>query len=160
MPALRDPRLEKFVVEFAARWLKGVRSGQAAAEAAEAAGYPKTSAKSFAPNARKRLQRDDVQARLAELIKPKTDEAEQQIEATREWAEAKLVNIINYDLGEDAVKVEHQLKSVELLAKFRGWLAPEKFEGTMRPASTLSDDELANIARGGGNRAASAPVDS
>ena len=128
MSGLRDPRLEIFAREYARLKAAGTPASQAAVDAAVEARYKgyQNPSKTFAANARKKAQRKDVKARVAELLAPKTEQAEREIEATKEWAEGKLVKIINYDLGEEAVKIDHQLKSMELLAKFRGWLAPEQ----------------------------------
>lgn len=58
MPVLRHPKHEAVA--------QALFAGQTAEQASEAAGYP-TGASSFAPNARKRVQREDIQARVAEL---------------------------------------------------------------------------------------------
>jgi hypothetical protein len=60
MPRLRDPRLEVFARELAASF--------SAVQAGQTAGYPAArNPKTFAANCRKRAQRKDIRARVAEL---------------------------------------------------------------------------------------------
>lgn len=129
--ALRDPRMELFARELAAKLAEGVPPSRAAVQAGEAAGYPNPKGKSFAPNCRKRAQRKDVKARIAELHAPALERAEQATGASIEWAATKLFNIADPDLGDDAIEVSHQIKAIEVLAKLKGWMAPERHELTV-----------------------------
>jgi len=63
MPVLRNARHEIVAQELAA--------GKTAVEASRIAGYPDGS--SFAPNARRRIQRADIRARIAELLTERAD---------------------------------------------------------------------------------------
>lgn len=128
MSALRDPRLELFARELAAHTAKAVPASRAAVEAGIAAGYPNPKSKSFAPNCRKRAQRKDVKARIAEILAPALKRAEDATGATVEWAATKLFNIADPDLGLEAIKTPDQIAAITLLAKLRGWMAPEKRE--------------------------------
>ncbi len=45
---------------------------------------------------------------------------------------------------------------IELLAKIKGWMAPEKQDVTVHDANRMTDDELARIAAGSGDGSAAA----
>ena len=144
---LRDPRLELFAREYALALARGVKRSEAAASAALAAGYPKGS--SFASNARRRAQRSDVKKRVLELTAPALEKAKVEIDATIEWATAKLASIANYDLGEEAVRVPDQIAAIRALADMHGWIAPKRHDLMLRRAADqMTDDELARIAAG------------
>ena len=128
MTALRDPRMELFARELAAALAGGVKPSRAAVQAGEIAGYPNPKGKSFAPNCRKRAQRKDVKARVAELQAPGLKRAEDATEASIEWAATKLYNLADVDLGDEAIKVPDQIAAIKLLAQLRGWMATEKRE--------------------------------
>jgi hypothetical protein len=96
------------------------------ANAAKAAGYPPGT--SFAANARKRAKRKDVKAMVAELQKPMRDKLQKQIEANFEFATEKLMSIANAELDLLKIKASDKIRAIELLAKMRGWNAPEKRE--------------------------------
>ena len=98
---LRDPRLELFARELAAALNNAASRGEAAVTAGDAAGYPRgRSAVTFAANCRKRAQRKDVQARVAELRAPGVKRAEESIGITTEYLLAKLDNFANFNLGD------------------------------------------------------------
>lgn len=101
MSALRDPRLELFARELAAALNNGVATSEAAVQAGQAAGYPAAkSPKTFAANCRKRAQRSDVKARVAELRAPGIARAEESLGITTEYLLAKLDNISSFNLGD------------------------------------------------------------
>ena len=128
MSTLRDPRLEIFAREYARLKAAGMPASQAAADAAVEARYKgyQNPSKTFAANARKKAQREDVKARVAELLAPALERAEIEIGATVDWATRKLCKIANYDLGQDMVKVPDQISAIKLLAELKGWLAVAK----------------------------------
>ena len=99
MGVLRDPRLELFARELTAALNDAVPPSQAAELAGEAAGYPIGRVyKTFAANCRKRAQREDVQARVAELRAPGIERAEQGLGITAEYLLAKLDNLTNFNV--------------------------------------------------------------
>jgi|SRR5581483_5392304 len=132
-------RLEVFAQALAA--------GHSPVEAARAAKYPNGS--SFAANARKRAQRKDVKARVAELTKPALDKVAAAIEANVAWASRHLVDVAEKAFKEGDAKIPDGIRAIDLLAKLHGWLAPEKHEHTgkdgapLLDVSKLSDDQLA-----------------
>jgi hypothetical protein len=101
MPALREPRLEKFSQELAAALNNGMRASEAAVYAGVAAEYPAAAKPTtFAANCRKRAQRHDVTARVAELRAPGIKRAEEAIGITTEYLLAKLDNLTNYNIDD------------------------------------------------------------
>lgn len=101
MSALRDPRMELFARELAAALNNGVAPSEAAVTAGDEAGYPRgRSATTFAANCRKRAQREDIAARVAELRAPAIKRAEEAIGITTEYLLAKLDNFANFNLGD------------------------------------------------------------
>jgi hypothetical protein len=159
MTALRDPRMELFARELAAALAAGVKPSAAAKQAGQVAGYPNPKGKSFAPNCRKRAQRKDVKARVAEILAPALKRADDATGATVEWAATKLFNIADPDLGPDSITTPDQIRAIDLLAKLRGWMAPERHDHVLR-TNAMTDDELARIAAGGRAGALAAPVGS
>jgi hypothetical protein len=149
MPKGTKARLELFSEALA--------MGKSSSEAAHIAGYPAGS--SFASNARKRAQRSDVKARVAELRKPALDKLAAEIDLSVEWALGRLYAIASPDLGKRAIKTPDQLRAIELLAKIRGWMAPDKLDLAVRSADRMTDDELARIAAGSSAGAVAAPSD-
>jgi len=130
MSTLRNPKLEIFARELARLKALGVRPSQAAVDAAVEARYPKPDSKSFAPNARKRAQRKDVQKRVEELLAPVTALAEQQIAVTKEFTTARLAKIIGAEFEDDDVRVPDVVAAARLLAEIEGWYAPKKIAPT------------------------------
>ena len=128
MGALRDPKLEKFAQALYSNLASGMKRSKAADTAAEVAGYTGVSR---APNARKRANRSDVKARLAELGAPQSEREAERIAATKEWAIARLASIANPDLGERKIKVSDQIAALKALAEIEGWKAAEKSDGTL-----------------------------
>ena len=132
MSTLRDPRLEIFAREYARLKAVGTPASQAAADAAVEARYKgyQNPSKTFAANARKKAQRKDVKARVAELLAPKTEQAEREIEATKEWTTAKLVEIANQPIADAEVKTSDKLTALHRLAELNGWYPPQKVSPT------------------------------
>lgn len=88
MPALWNKKLEIVAQELAA--------GRSPEEASATAQYP-TDASSFKPNARKRAQRKDVVARIAEIRAPAIARAEASAGVTVEWMLTKLHDLAEYN---------------------------------------------------------------
>lgn len=151
MGALRDPKLEAFARHLLSNLVAGMARSKAAHEAGITAGYR---GNSLAANSRKRAQRKDVKARMAELAAPKVAQDDEQLEATVDWAERRLVSIASPDLGSEDLKALDQIAALKLLAQIKGWMAPEKRDVTLRPTHQMTDDELARIAAGSGPGAA------
>jgi len=146
MGVLRDPKLERFAQALARLTAEGMARGAACERAGIEAAYPHTSGKSFAPNCRKRAQRGDVKARVAELLQPAVAKAEQQIEATVEWAIAKLKAIVDY---EDAIpKTSDQISAVALIAKLQNWsIAPDRHEHSGPDGTPIATADVSDIER-------------
>ena len=142
MTALRDPKREKFAQALYANLAAGMKHGAAADLAAEVAGYVGSSRYA---NAKKRAQRADVKRRLAELARPVAARTQEQIEATVEWAVNRLYAIASLDLGKEAIKTPDQIRAIELLAKIKGWMAPEKRDVTVHDASQVTDDDIVRL---------------
>lgn len=114
--------------------------GATAPEAAEAAGYPKRSPKTFAANARKRAQRNDVRRRVAEL---RAGHYASQL-VKRDWMLDRLYRIGNPDLPRKLIKPSDQVAAILAAAKITGELAAEKYQHTVVPhedALDLLDDD-------------------
>lgn len=127
MGALADPKLERFSQELLRNLAAGIGRSRAAEEAGITAGYRGSS---VAANSRKRAQRRDVKARMAELARPTLARVESDIALTVEKAGAKLTAIINTDIPALAVKPADQIAALNLAAKMYGWLAPRRNELT------------------------------
>ena len=132
MSGLRDPRLEIFAREYARLKAEGMPVSQAAVEAAVEAKYKghQNPSKTFAANARKKAQREDVKKRVEFLLAPKTEQAERQIEATKEWTNAKLVEIAAIPIVGTEVKTSDKLTALHRLAELNGWYPPQKVAPT------------------------------
>ena len=91
-----------------------------------------------AANSRRNARRSDVKVRVAELQKPALDKVAEQIDLSVEWALNRLYNIASPDLGVDAIKTPDQLRAIELLAKIKGWMAPEKQDVTVHDANRMT----------------------
>lgn len=155
MAVLRDPKLEKFAQALYSNLIAGMRRSEAADQAAEVAGYKGSSR---AANARKRAQREDVVGRLLELGAPATAKAAAQIEATREWATGRLVNVCTaVELDAMTTSPMHLIAAIRLLGQMNGWLAPDRIKLEGFDLSALSDDEIVTL-RGILARATSAPA--
>jgi phage terminase small subunit len=140
MSALSDLKLERFAQALLRHLANGLTAGKAATLAAQEAGY---SGSSLASNARKRAQRKDVKARMVELAAPRQAEAEAEIAQTVQAVEANLFRMAlkNYDSAE--IKPEHSIKASDLLAKIKGWNAPERVEHTLNGLGDRLDRALA-----------------
>lgn len=92
--------------------------GATAPEAAEAAGYPQQSRKTFAANARKRAQRPDVRHMVAEL---RAGNFASKL-VTRDLLLAKLYQYIYPDLPRKLLKPADQLGAMRLAAQITGEL--------------------------------------
>lgn len=110
-------RLEVFAQALAA--------GKTPVEAAKIAGYPRGT--SFNANARKRAQRADVKAMVAELRAPALAKVQERIEISIEWATQKYLEVVRAAALSD-VKVDHYLRALDGLCKLHGLNAPEKLE--------------------------------
>jgi len=146
MGALRDLKREKFSQALARLLAEGVKSGDATTRAGIEAGYPNPSSKSFAPNCRKRSQRPDVKARVAELMAPGIERAEQEIEATVEWAVGKLVKIVEY---EDAIpKTSDQIAALRFIGDLLKWpLAPQRHEHSGPNGEPIATADVSDVER-------------
>jgi hypothetical protein len=134
---MRDPRHEIVA--------QAIASGKAAVEASEEAGYPPGS--SFAANARKRAQRLDIKARVAELQAPAEARAEMANAVSREWLLRRLHRIADLDLADAEVTVTDQIAAMRLAAQIGGHLAPTRHEVAMSHEDAL--DELDERPRAG-----------
>ena len=137
MPRGSRARLEVFAEALAA--------GHTPAEAARIAKYPHGS--SFDANARKRAQRADVKARVAELQAPALERVKQHIDISIEWAAGKLAGIAGFDLGSSKTKVSDQIAAINLLAKMYGWMAPEKSELTGKDGGPIGLNDHSDMER-------------
>lgn len=124
MPALSDPKLEKFAQALLVNYANDMPRTKAAEDAARKAGY---SGSALGPNARKRAQRKDVKARMAELAAPALAKIQDElITPTVDLAVSRLMKIAMADLGVDAIKVPDQLAAWKLMGEWKGWKAPDK----------------------------------
>ena len=109
MPILTDPRRELFARELALRLNAGMAADQAASEAGLAAGYPVGKrVTTFAANCRKRAQRADVKARMAELREPGIFKAESAVAITTEYLLAKLDNLTSFNIDDYLLQTDQQ----------------------------------------------------
>ena len=137
MPRGSRARLEVFAQALAA--------GNTPVEAARIAKYPNGT--SFAANARKRAQRADVKARVAELRAPALEKVKKDIEISVEWAAKKLAAIADFDLGAEITKVSDQIAAINLLAKINGWMAPEKSELSGKNGGPIGVSNISDMDR-------------
>jgi hypothetical protein len=140
MGALSDPKLEKFAQALLCHLANGMTGGKAATQAAMEAGY---SGSSLAANARKRAQRKDVRARLVELAAPRQAEVETEIAETLEGVVGNLFSMALKKYDHAALRPEHSIKAADLLAKIKGWNAPERVEHTLNGLGDRLDRALA-----------------
>jgi hypothetical protein len=75
-----------------------------------------------------RVSEPSAKTSVAELQKPMRDKLQKQIEAKLEFATEKLMSIANAELDLLKIKASDKIRAIELLAKMRGWNAPEKRE--------------------------------
>jgi len=130
MGRLRDPRHEMVAREMAL--------GKSAVEACEIAGYPAGS--SFGPNARKRAQRLDIKARIAELQAPIEAWAKQANAVTRERLLCGLHRIIDLNIDDKDIRVSDQLVAIRIAAQIIGALAPDRHEHRFVPHEDALDE--------------------
>jgi phage terminase small subunit len=129
-------RLELFAQALAA--------GKTPVDAAKLAGYPQGS--SFAANARKRAQRADVKARVAELRAPAIAKVQAVIDLSVEGQLQSLAKIA-YAFDQDDVKPSDAVAAHRLIAQIRGNLAPEKHEHTGRDGEPIKTADYTDIER-------------
>lgn len=115
-------------------------TGGSAEDAAAAAGYD-TKASSFSANARKLIQRPDIQARIAEL---QGELAAKAIEVTAEWIKQNVARIACVNVPVDEIGASHVLQANKLLAELIGALAPQKIAPT-NPEGTAPYDPNASV---------------
>jgi phage terminase small subunit len=140
MGVLSDPKLERFAQALLRHLANGLTGGKAATRAALEAGY---SGSSVASNARKRAQRPDVKARMVELAAPRQAEVEAEIAETVEAVTTNLFRMALKKYDQAAIKPEHSIKASDLLAKIKGWNAPERVEHTLNGLGDRLDRALA-----------------
>jgi hypothetical protein len=132
VPVLRNPKHEKVAQELA--------KFKSPVEASQAAGYPPGS--SFAANARKRVQRPDIRARVKEIqtisgVVAAADSA---------YIQRKLIEMTEVPLVPDHVRPSDQLKALELLGKIIDVFAPEKVKATLNLFHDFSPDDQRALA--------------
>lgn len=135
MPALSDPKLEAFAQALLVNIANDMPRTKAAHAAAMKAGYRGSS---LGSNARKRAQRKDVKARMAELAAPALAAVEQNITATVDLATKHLLAIATVTLAPDTIKAADVVNSWKTLGQFHGWLAPAEHRVTMRHEDALA----------------------
>lgn len=146
MSALRDPKREKFSQALARLLAEGVKSGDATTRAGIEAGYPHPESRSFGPNCRKRSQRADVKARIAELMAPGIERAEREIGATVEWAIGKLVKIVEY--GDAIPKTSDQIAAIQLIGRMKNWQgAAERHEHSGPNGEPIATADVSDVER-------------
>lgn len=137
------PRGSKAQLEIFAQALA---AGNKPAEAAKIAKY--RNSKSFASNARKRAQRADVKAMVAELRKPALDAIAEAIKVDVDWATKHHLAVIK-KANLFAVGPADYQRSLDAIAKLHGLYAPEKREVTgkggvpLLDLTKLTDEQLA-----------------
>lgn len=146
VPALQDPQLEQFSQDALRNLINGMTRGKAATAAAKSAGYKGSS---LAANARKRINRKDVKARMIELAAPRTEEAEAEIAQSWEAVQKNLYAISLQPVDGEKIKPADQIAAASLIAKIEGRMAPEKREltGPNGGAIEIEDITLADRAR-------------
>jgi hypothetical protein len=146
MSALRDPKREKFAQSLARLTAEGVAAGDAAVRAGIEANYPSQGGRSFAPNCRKRANRPDVKARVAELLKPGLEQAEKEIEITVEWAIGKLAKIVEY--GDAIPKTSDQIAAIQLIGRMKNWAgAAERHEHSGPNGEPIATADVSDVER-------------
>jgi hypothetical protein len=101
--------------------------GQSAADAARTAGYPQGG--SFEANARKRAQRQDVKARVAELRAPHLAKVDEAIGVSVDWATRHLKEVADKALTDCEPTVADGIRSIDLLGKYHGWVPAGAADG-------------------------------
>lgn len=117
MASLWNQKLEKLAEALA--------DGKEPMEAARLAGYKGSSLKH---NARKYAGRDDVKARVAELLAPGIKETERQLGINTEFVLTRAAEIARAKKPVSAIKVSDQVAALNLIAKIIGGMAPDKVE--------------------------------
>lgn len=105
------------------KFAEALALGHTAAQAAEAAGYPrgKSSDETFAANARKRAKTKRVQKLVAELRGPAIEKLQDQIVASKEWAIQQLTEIGNLPIDRLKPRASDKINALNSLAKIEGW---------------------------------------
>lgn len=145
MSELSDRKLERFARELLLNVAADMPRSKAAQDAAQKAGY---TGRSLGPNARKRAQRKDVKARMAELAAPALAEAQQEVTASVDLVTRRLLAIIMPDLGVDAIKVADQIQASRQLCQIHGWMAVEKHQHDVSDRLAQMMNEIDGRTRG------------
>jgi hypothetical protein len=132
MGVLNNPKHEKVAQELA--------KFKSPVEASQAAGYPPGS--SFAANARKRVQRPDIRARVKEIqtvsgVMAAADSA---------YIQRKLIEMTEIPLDEEQVNPAVQLKALEMLGRIIDVFAPEKIKAELNIWNDFSPDDQRALA--------------
>lgn len=144
MPVLSDPKLEVFCRFLLRNIAKGMAKGKAADGAAADAGY---TGSSLSANARKRANRRDVKARMAEMAEelatPEQKQARAELAIDLATAEQRLWAIITADIKPDeTVMPKDVVNAFKAIAAVRGWNAPTKIDLNKHVSTDWSTDEL------------------
>jgi hypothetical protein len=139
MPALPDPKRQKFTQALLRNMAGGMTRGKAALAAAGEVGYRGTA---LADNARKWSNRPDVKARMVELTAPVQAKAEADLIIDLERAERRLGEIILADIDLSSIKAADVIAAVRQLAAIRGWNAPTTLNVNKHTHTDWSTDEL------------------
>jgi hypothetical protein len=100
------------------RFAQALAAGLSPADAAKESGYTGTSC---AANAKKRAQRKDVKAMVAELRKPHLARVDEAISVSVEWATRHLKKVADKALPGDP-SVADGLRAIDLTARLHGWV--------------------------------------
>ncbi len=132
MPPLRDPGHERV-----ARALAEMKTP---VQASREAGYKDGT--SFAPNARKRAQRKDIRARVAEIQAKEAD----LVSINAEWIRRSAAEVAGVKINDDQIKASDKIAALNLLAKMTpGALAPEKHEHTLNELGSRIDAAIQRV---------------
>lgn len=132
MPPLRDPAHERVAQALAAM--------KTPVQASREAGYKDGT--SFAPNARKRAQRKDIRARVAELQAKEAD----LVSINAEWIRRETALVAGVELTSSQIKATDKIAALNLLAKMTpGALAPEKHEHTLNGLGSRIDAAIQRV---------------
>jgi len=139
MPALPDPKRERFTQALLRNMAAGMTRGKAALAAAREVGYRGSA---LADNARKWSNRPDVKTRMVELTAPVQAKAEADLIIDLERAERRLGEIILADIDFSSIKAADVIAAVRQLAAVRGWNAPTNINVNKHVHTDWSTDEL------------------
>jgi len=109
-------------------------------QASREAGYKDGT--SFAPNARKRAQRKDIRARVAEIQAKEAD----LVSINAEWIRRSAAEVAGVKINDDQIKASDKIAALNLLAKMTpGALAPEKHEHTLNELGSRIDAAIQRV---------------